>query len=109
MFNRIITFLACFFAIVAVILGFMYKVQGNELTCVRADNIALKNNADILMQQLEREHNDKMEISRKNEELEAMAKHDISFDWNYTIADTDVVRWLHENAVRLQGSRTRAD
>lgn len=109
MLNRISLFLACFFAILAGVLIFMYKIQGWELTNVRADNTTLQNNNNLLITRLEREHNDKVELGRKNQELESLAKHSVGFDWNRDISNDELVLWLHENAVQVQRDRARAD
>ena len=109
MLNKLITIVACFFAILAGILIFLYKVQGWELTNVRADNTALRSNNNLLITRLEREHNDALEISRKNKELEDLAKRAVDFDWNRDISGDGVVLWLHENAARVQGNRKTTD
>lgn len=109
MLNKLITIVACFFAILAGVLIFMYKIQGLELTNVRADNTTLHSNNNLLITRLEREHNDALEISRKNRELEDLAKRAVGFDWNRDISGDGVVLWLHENAIRVQGSRKTTD
>ena len=74
------------------------------------DRLAVaENNTELLKKTLEREHNDKIEISKRNEELEAAAKADTSFDWYADISNTDVVKQLRANAIRLQNDRARSD
>ena len=109
MLNKILLFVACFFAILAGILIFMYKIQGWELTNVRADNTTLQSNNNLLITRLEREHNDKLEISRKQKELEDLAKHSVDFDWDRDISSDVISLWLRENAIRVQRDRARAD
>lgn len=66
-------------------------------------------NNNVLVNRLERERNDALEISRKNRELEALAKHSVNFDWNTDISNDELVLWLHKNAIQIQGSRKTAD
>ena len=107
--NKLLMYVACFFAILAGVLIFMYKIQGWELTNVRADNTTLQSNNNLLITRLEREHNDKVELGRKNKELENLAKSVVDFDWNRDISSDVVVLWLHDNALQVQGNRKRAD
>ena len=99
----------CF--LVALIGGLLFVVnyQSHKIDTLKTAKNVLEANNQILHNRLERVRNDAMELSRKNKELEDSANRDINFDWNYIIADTDVVRWLRENAIRLQGDRARAD
>lgn len=101
--------LGCF--LVALIGGLLFVVsyQSHKIDTLKTAKNVLEANNQVLQNRLVREHNDAMELGRKNKELEDSAKRDIGFDWNFIIADTDVVRWLHENAIRVQGDRARAD
>lgn len=102
MLNRIITFLAFFFAIVAVILGFMYKVQSNTINTLETAKTALEANNQLLISKLEREHNDKVELGRKVKELEEVANNDTDFDWHRDISNSAVVKFLRENANKIR-------
>lgn len=109
MLNKIFIFLACFFAILAVCLFFWVNIQGKRIDSLKTAKNTLEANNNLLLTRLEREHNDKVELGRKNQELENLAKHSVDFDWNRDISSDGVVLWLHENAIRVQGNRKRAD
>lgn len=71
--------------------------------------MGLQTNNNFLIKKIEREHNDKVEIGRKYEELENLAKRSINFDWSADISRSDIALWLRENAIRVQRDRARAD
>lgn len=106
---RIKLILAVFLLVGALILLLWINIQGKQIKTLRDAKNTLEMNNNVLISRLEREHNDKVELSRKNRELEALAKRDIGFDWNTPIADTLVVRRLYENAIQVQRDRARAD
>ena len=63
-----------------------------------------RKNEETYKKQLEKEHNDKIELGKRYEELETAAKVDTAFNWGADIANSDVVKQLRANAIRLQGS-----
>lgn len=109
MLNKILLFLACFFGVLAVILVFWCNLQSGRIDSLKTSNTGLQTNNNFLIKKIEREHNDKVEISRKYEELENLAKHSVNFDWNTDISSDEPTLWLRENAIRVQRDRTRAD
>jgi hypothetical protein len=109
MLNKILLFLACFFGCTTMIIGFLYNLQSGRIDSLETSNMGLQTNNNFLIKKIEREHNDKVEISRKNQELENLAKRSVGFDWNRDISSDELVLWLHENAVRVQRDRARAD
>lgn len=109
MLNRIIQFLALFFGILVVCLLFWINIQDKRINSLETSKKVLESNTNFLIKKVEREHNDKMELGRKNQELESLAKHSVDFDWSRDISRDELVLWLRENAVRVQGSRARAD
>lgn len=109
MLNRIALILACFFGCTTMIIGFLYNLQSGRIDSLETSNTSLQANNNFLIKKVEREHNDKMELGRKNQELESLAKHSVDFDWNRDISRDELVLWLRENAVRVSGSRARAD
>lgn len=109
MINKILLFVACFFGVTAVILGFLYNLQSGRIDSLETSNIGLQTNNNFLIKKIEREHNDKVEISRKYEELENLAKRSVNFDWNTDISSDEPTLWLRENAIRVQRDRARAD
>lgn len=109
MLNKILLILVAFFGLVAIVFGFWIWLQGQRIDSLKTAKNVLQANNNLLITRLEREHNDAMEISRKNQELENLAKRAVSFDWYRDISSDELILWLRENAVRVQGSRTTAD
>ena len=109
MLNKILTILACFLGVVAAILLLWVYLQGQRIDSLKTAKNTLEMNNNLLITRLEREHNDKMELSRKQKELENLAKHSVSFDWNRDISGDELVLWLHKNAVQVQRDRARTD
>ena len=109
MLNKILLCLACFFGVTVIILGFLYNLQSGRIDSLETSNMGLQTNNNFLIKKIEREHNDKVEISRKYEELENLAKRSVNFDWNTDISSDEPTLWLRENAIRVQRDRARAD
>ena len=109
MLNKLITIIACFFAILAGCLIFWCRLQADRIDSLKSAKNTLQANNNLLITRLEREHNDALEISRKNKELEDLAKRAVGFDWNRDISGDGVILCLHENAIRVQGSRKTTD
>lgn len=109
MLNRIALFFAYFFGVLAVVCIFWINIQGKRIDSLESSKKMLESNTNFLIKRVEREHNDKVELSSKYEKLKQMAKADTDFDWSADISRSDVVMWLRKNAVRVSGSRARAD
>ena len=109
MLNKILLFLACFFGVTVIILGFLYNLQSGRIDSLETSNMGLQTNNNFLIKKIEREHNDKVEISRKYEELENLAKRSVNFDWSADISNDEPTLWLRENAIQVQRDRARAD
>ena len=109
MLNKILTLIII--GLIAVLAAMRWQSEKKDKCIVDLNNrlSVAEKNADTLKKTLEREHNDKIELGKRNEELEAAAKADTSFDWRADIASSDVVKQLRENAIRVSGSRARAD
>ncbi len=109
MLNRIILFFACFFGVLAVVCIFWINIQGKRIDSLKSAKTMLESNNNFLIKKIEREHNDKVELSRKQKELENLAKRSVGFDWDRDISSDELVLWLRENAVQVQRDRARAD
>lgn len=109
MLNRIVLILACFFAILSGVLLGVYKYQSKRIDTLETAKTTLQANNQLLISKMKRAYDDKVELGRKNQELESLAKRSVGFDWNRDISSDELVLWLHENAVRVQGNRARAD
>lgn len=109
MLNRIVLFIACFLAILAVLLFGWSTYQSKRIKSLETAKTNLEANNQLLISKMKRAYDDKVELGRKNQELENLAKRSVGFDWNRDISSDELVLWLHENAVRVQGNRARAD
>lgn len=107
--NKILLYVACFFAILSGILLGVYKYQSKRIDTLETAKTTLQANNQLLISKMKRAYDDKVEISRKFEELENLAKHSVNFDWNTDISSDEPTLWLRENAIRVQRDRARAD
>ena len=101
--------LACFFALGVACLLFVVSLQSKRIEALQSAKNTLQANNQLLIDKMKRAYNDKMELGRKIEELKKVASADAGFDWSADISNTFVVRWLHENADKVRGTRARAD
>lgn len=107
--NKILLIVIAFLLIIIIWIQWGSNHKSNEIKELQNKLTVAVQNEDMYKKKLEREHNDRVEISKRNEELEAAAKADASFDWYADISNTDIVKQLRENAIRVSGSRTRPD
>lgn len=92
MLNKILLFLACFLGVTVIILGFLYNLQSGRIDSLETSNTSLQANNNFLIKKLEKEHNDKLEVSRTNELLRKQIKADKSgFDWHYNLESNPVL------------------
>ena len=92
MLNKILIFLACFFAILAVCLFFWVNIQGKRIDSLKSAKTMLESNNNLLINRLEREHNDKMEVDRRAKAIaEAVKKSTGDFDWYYNLSNNSVL------------------
>lgn len=92
MLNRIVLFIACFFAILSGVLLGVYKYQSKRIDTLQEAKITLQANNNLLINRLEKEHNDKVEVSRTNELLRKQIKADkTGFDWHYNLESNPVL------------------
>lgn len=90
--NKILLILACFFAILSGVLIGVYKYQSKRIDTLQEAKITLEANNNLLINRLEKEHNDKVEVSRTNELLRKQIKADkTGFDWNYDLTSNPVL------------------
>ena len=92
MLNKILTILACFFCVIAIILGFWCNLQSGRIDSLKSAKTMLESNNNLLIKKLEKEHNDKLEVSRRAEEIEKAIKADTSgFNWDYDLSGNSVL------------------
>lgn len=83
------------FIIAAILSGYTYYLDSRlsntkeKLTLAENEKIAYKT-------QLEKEHNDKVELDKQYKKLEAKAKSDKAFNWYADISSSPVVSELHD-------------
>lgn len=93
---KIYQYIAGFFALVAMIAFLVagwYKIKNERL---ESENIGLKTQVKNYKSQLEKEHNDKVELNKKYKQLEIKAEADKNFDWNADISSSPVLQQLCE-------------
>lgn len=91
-------YLLTFFLVCSVVFGFLayYYHDRASSYCELWKNSEANN--DVLIKARRKDYEDKLEISRKNKELEEEVKNDKStFDWNFPIGNSPVI-------LRLQSS-----
>ena len=92
MLNKILLFLACFFGCTTMVIGFLYNLQSGRIDSLETSNTSLRANNNLLIKKLEKEHNDKLEVSRRAEEIEKAIKKDTSgFNWDYDLSANPVL------------------
>ena len=92
MLNRVVLFVACFLALVAVLLFVWCSIQSNRIKSLQALKTSLEANNNILINRLEKEHNDKVELGKRTEELEKAIMADTSgFNWDYDLSANNVL------------------
>lgn len=92
MLNKILLFIACFFGVLAVVCIFWINIQGKRIDSLKSAKTMLESNNNLLIKKLEKEHNDKLEVSRRATEIEKAIKADKSgFNWNYNLESNPVL------------------
>ena len=89
--NKIL-FVICFFLVLAIYLLYQDNLyQKNKYIVSNANN-------QLLIKKIKEVYNDKVETDRKIQELRDEAEKDkSSFDWNYNIANSPVIKRLQTN------------
>lgn len=107
--NKILLILACFLAILAFFLFGWSTYQSKRIKSLETAKTSLEANNQLLISKMKRAYDDKVELGRKIDKLQALAKADSDFDWSRDISGSIVVGWLRENADSVQRARARAD
>ena len=94
-------YFALFFAIIIAVGVFVINIQQKEIKSLRSEKNTLIANNNLLLDNLRRSYNDKMEIARTNEQLKNAIRNDKSgFDWHYDLSSNPVLlefKRLHAN------------
>ena len=107
--NKILLILACFFAILVALLFGWSTYQSKRIKSLETAKTSLEANNQLLISKMKRAYDDKVELGRKIDKLQALAKTDSDFDWSRDISGSLIVGWLRENADSVQRARARAD
>ena len=92
MLNKILTILACFLGVVVAILLLWVYLQGQRIDSLKTAKNTLEANNNILINRLEKEHNDKLEVDRRAKEIEKAIKADTSgFNCHYDLSNNPVL------------------
>lgn len=96
--NKIVLITFCIMLIALCITVTIAINRGNtiETQKERIDNLSA--NVEILINRSKKDHDDKVELAKRNEELEQESQKDTScFTWNTDISDSPVVQRLRQN------------
>lgn len=83
--------------------------QSKRIKSLETAKTSLEANNQLLISKMKRAYDDKVELGRKIDKLQALAKTDSDFDWSRDISNSLVVGWLRENADSIQRARARTD
>ncbi len=89
--NKILLILACFFAILVVLLFGWSTYQSKRIKSLETAKTSLEANNQLLISKMKRAYDDKVELGRKYEELENLAKHSVNFDWDRDISNDVII------------------
>lgn len=89
-------YLCAFLTLVTFILFVMYHFVKESNNQLLTENKELSDGLKTYKRQLEKEHNDKMELDKQYKKLEAKAKSDKDFNWYADISNSPVVIELHD-------------
>ena len=94
-------YIVLFFVFIIVIGVFVINLQRKEINSLKGEKSVLMANNNLLIDNLRRSYNDKMEIARTNEQLKNAIRNDKSgFDWHYDLSSNPVLlefKRLHAN------------
>lgn len=93
---KIYQYLCAFLTLVAFVLFVMYHFTVESNNRLVAENKELSEGLKTYKKQLEKEHNDKLELDRQYKTLEAKAKSDKAFNWYADISGSPVIKQLHD-------------
>lgn len=100
--NKILLWAIVFLGLATAVLTFRLSISEKRVQALEELQAVLISNNNILIAKMEKEHNDKIELIGKFEELESLAKKDPTFDWNADISNSDVVIRLRKNANKIR-------
>lgn len=84
--------LAVFLLVGVLVLLFWINVQSKQIKTLRDAKNTLEANNNLLINRLEKEHNDKLEVDRRAKEIEKAIKKDTSgFNWHYDLSTNPVL------------------
>ena len=89
-------YIALICATIAFILGFYAYYLDTRLSYTKEKLTLAESEKNAYKTQLEKEHNDKVELDKQFKKLEAKAKSDKNFDWYADISSSPVVIELHD-------------
>lgn len=70
----------------------------NTILSLQTENNALRGNNSFLEKRIEKERQDALEVSERNQEMEQAAKLDKSFNWNLRLPSGTILNRLHEDS-----------
>ena len=96
--NKILTISVIILAVAFCVASFVALHRGNTIDRQTAKIDSLTANVETLIRGREKDYADKVELAKRNEELEAeAAKDDNCFTWNTDISDSPILVKLRQN------------
>lgn len=96
--NKILLSVFCITSVAFCIAIFIAVQRGNTIKNQQEKINNLSANIEILINRSKKEYADKIELAKRNEELEKKAKQDTScFTWFTDISNSPIVKQLREN------------
>ena len=96
--NKIFLSVFCITSVAFCIAIFIAVQRGNTIKTQEEKINNLSANVEILINRSKKDHEDKVELAKRNEELEQEARKDVScFTWVTDISDSPVVQRLRQN------------
>lgn len=107
--NKILLIVIAFLLIIIIWIQWSSNHKSNEIKELQNKLTVAVQNEDMYKKKLEREHNDRVELEKRQEENKEIAKSDESFNWDASIANSPLIIKLREDSIRIQRDRARAD
>lgn len=96
--NKILKLYATGVTIIALVFYFFFVYNKGQIEKLKYDNQELSTRLETYKNKLEKEHNDKVELNKRNKNLEEKAKNSPDFNWYANIFDDPVVVELRKQA-----------
>lgn len=98
------------FIIIAIGLIFLSRYYRQEMIANKEKAELYRQNTDTLLAKIRKIYDEKILLEQQNKDLHEAAKKDQAyFDWHRDISQSNVIKQLRQNRVRLSGNSARTD